>query len=205
MQPVLSPIARISATSSARQHRAAARAASSARLSSIGRASSPGSWISVGATQATGSWARFQRARELEHRQAVALGDRAHALHLLAPALDPARRPERAVVPARERVAGQHVVVEQPAVVDDARDQAHAVAAGGVEHQLAGPRLERVEDHHRPVDPLAEALEAVDQVEREAVGGAGRDAERAGQPVGADGLQRVPHRLAGVTGAVGVV
>ena len=58
MLPVLSPIARISATSAA-VSTGPGRAASSARLASIGFAPWPGSWISVGATQATGSWDRF--------------------------------------------------------------------------------------------------------------------------------------------------
>ena len=205
MQPVLSPIARISSTSAVVSTGPAGTAASSARLSSIGRAPGPDSWISVGATHATGSCARFHAHASWSMRQAVALGDRSHPLEPLAAALDPAGRPERAMVPAREVVAGQHVVVEQAAVVDDARDQPHAVAARGVEHQLAGPRLERVEDHHRPVDPLAEALEAVDQVEREAVGGPGATPSDASQPVGAHGLQRVPDTLARVAGAVGVV
>jgi hypothetical protein len=95
--------------------------------------------------------------------------------------------------------------VEQAAVVDHARDQLHVVALGGGEHQLARPRLERVEDHHRPVDPLAEALEAVDQVEREAVGRPRGHADRSRQPGVAHGFERVPHRLARVADPVGVV
>ena len=126
-------------------------------------------------------------------------------VELLAPALDPAGRPERAVVPLREGMAGEDVVVEQPAVVDDAGDQPHVVALGGGQHQLAGPGLQRVEDHHRPVDPLAEALEAVDQVEREAVGGPGRDADARGEALVAHRVERVPHRLARVARAVRVV
>ena len=80
-----------------------------------------------------------------------------------------------------EGVAGPHVVPEQPAVVDDAGDDVDAVAPRRRQDELAGPRLERVEDHHRPVDQRAEALQAVDDVEREAVGRAGRDAELPGQ------------------------
>ena len=72
-----------------------------------------------------------------------------------------------------EAVAGGDVAPEQAAVVDDAGDHADPVLRGGPEDELAGPRLERVEDHHRPLDLLAEALEAVDQVEREPVGGPG--------------------------------
>jgi hypothetical protein len=81
------------------------------------------------------------------------------------------------VVAARELVTGQHVVVEQPAVVDDARDHAHPVALRGRQRQLAGPRLERAQDQHGPVDQLAVALEAADHVEREAVGRAGRHSD----------------------------
>ena len=90
---------------------------------------------------------------------------------------------------------GQDVVPEQAAVVDDPGDHADAVLGGGVEAELAGPGLERVEDHHRPVDPLAEALEAVDQVEREAVGRAGGDPDRLGQPGVAQRRHPVPDRL----------
>jgi hypothetical protein len=109
------------------------------------------------------------------------------------------------VVALGELVARPHVVVEQPAVVDDAGDQPHVVAARRVEHQLARPRLERVEDHHRPVDPVAEPLHAVDQVEREAVRRPGRDAERAGQSGLPHRCHPVPHALVGVARAVGVV
>ena len=61
-------------------------------------------------------------AGELQRGQAVPLGDRAHPLQLLAARLDPAGGPEGAVVARGELVAGPHVVVEQPAVVDDAGD-----------------------------------------------------------------------------------
>ena len=128
------------------------------------------------------------------------------SLEPLAAALDPARGPEAAVVAARELVAGQHVVVEQAAVVDDARDHLHAVALGRRQHQLAGPRLERVEDHHRPVDPVAEALEAVDHVEREAVGGARARRRACAVSPSARTASSASHtRLARVAGAVGVV
>src|SRR5581483_9278708 len=106
----------------------------------------------------------------------VAGGDRPHALQALAARLDPARRPEPPMVVARELVAGKDVVVEESAVVDDAGDQLDAGLLRGREHELAGPRLQRVEDDHRPVELLAEALEAGDEVEREAVGRTGRDA-----------------------------
>ena len=51
----------------------------------------------------------------------------------------------------------------------------------------------------------AEALEAVDDVEREAVGGAGRDAEQAREAGVAQRGHALPDRLVRVAGAVGVV
>ena len=102
-------------------------------------------------------------------------------------------------------MAGAHVVPEHAAVVDDARDDLDVVRAGGREAQLAGPRLERVEDHHRPVDQLAEALEAADDVEREAVRRAGRDAEACARPSSRTARMRIPDDLARVPRAVGVV
>ena len=177
IEPVLSPIARISATSSALSTLGRATAASSARLASIDFAL-PGSSISVGATTCTGPWARFQWQASCSSVSPWRSAIGRIALELRAPGLDPARRAgSRGGRSAGTRGPGEHVVVEQPAVVDDAGDQLHAVALGGRQHQLARPRLERVEDHHRPVDPVAEALQAVDHVEREAVGGAGRDAQ----------------------------
>src|SRR5271157_5381210 len=82
-------------------------------------------------------------AGELEQAQPVALGVGAHALKLLAPIADPAGGAEPAVVVLGERMPLAHVVVEQPAIVDHAGDHADAVRRGGVEHELAGPGLER--------------------------------------------------------------
>ena len=128
MEPVLSPIARSSATSSAVSGGTAGTAASSARLSSTGRAPSPGSWISVGATHATGACARFHA-----HASCSVVSPWRSAIGRIRSSRSRPRSiqpcgPERPVVPLRERVAGEHVVVEQPAVVDDARDQLDAVA-----------------------------------------------------------------------------
>jgi hypothetical protein len=73
------------------------------------------------------------------------------------------------VIEARELMPRQHVVVKETAVIDNARDQLHVVALSGGQDEFAGPRFQRVEDHHRPVDRVAEPLEAVDQIEREPV------------------------------------
>ena len=205
MQPVLSPIARISATSSA--VRTGARERGRARRAWPRSGAPSASWIRVGATHAHRLLGEVPGAGELEHRQAVARRrSGACAPSRSRPALDPALRAERAVVVRGELVPREDVVVEQAAVVDDAGDQPHAVAPGGGEHQLARPRLERVEDHHRPVDQLAEALEAVDDVEREAVGRARGDAERRREArPSRTAVERRPDRRARVAGAVGVV
>ncbi len=79
------------------------------------------------------------------------------------------------------------------------------MAGGGLEAELARPGLERVEDDHRPIDPLAEALEAGDQVEGEAVGRAGGDADFRGDAGLAQSLHPVPDRLARVADAIGIV
>ena len=144
-------------------------------------------------------------AGELDHRQAGRPCDRAHALETRTPGLDPAGGRKLRWSWRPSCVSGEQVVEEQAAVVDDARDHVDVAAGGGVQAQLAGPGLERVEDHHRPVDAIAEALEAVDQVEREAVGGPGRDTDQAREPGVLERLHPVPDRLAGVAGAVGVV
>src|SRR4029077_2869491 len=74
-----------------------------------------------------------------------------------------------------------------------------------VEAELSGPGLKRVEDDHRPVDPVAEALQAGDTVEREAVGRARGNPDRARQPGVAQGGHAVPDSLARVADAVRVV
>ncbi len=76
---------------------------------------------------------------------------------------------------------------------------------GGVEAELAGPRLERVEDDHRPVDAVAEALQAGDQVERKSVGRPRGDADLRRQPCLAQRLHSVPNSLAGIADAVRVM
>jgi hypothetical protein len=132
-------------------------------------------------------------ARELERREAVAVGYRPDALEPLAARLHPALGSEAAVVMRVEAPAGEDVVVEEAAVIDHPCDHLDAVADRRVEGELARPRLERIQDQHGPVDQLAVALEAADQVEREAVGRARRDADLPRKPVVPELAQRVPH------------
>src|SRR3954447_10162497 len=109
------------------------------------------------------------------------------------------------MVAPRQLSLRSDVVPEDPAVVDHARDHPDPVPRGGVEAELGGPGLERVEDDHRPVDRLAEALEAADEVEGEAVGGSRGDADRAGKSSVTERRHAVPHLLALIPGAVRVV
>ena len=116
------------------------------------------------------------------HRGQAGLGpDRLHALDPLKPARDPALGPEAAMVVLAQWSPRVQVAPEQPAVVDHAGDHSHVVCRGGVEDHLARPRLERVQDDHRPVDLRPEALQARDQVEREPVGRARRDPDPVGE------------------------
>ena len=120
-------------------------------------------------------------AGQLKGGQAVTLGDRAQQLEPIAALADPPRGAERAVVLIRQVALVRDVAVEDAAVVDHPRDGADVVPLQGREHQPGRPRLERVEDDHGPVDAVAVALQAVDEVQREAVGRAGGHADRAGQ------------------------
>ena len=119
--------------------------------------------------------------------------------------LHPARGPEAPVVVLDEVILVEHVVVEDPAVIDHTRDHADAVGGGGGEHHLARPRLQGAEDDHGPVDQLRKALHAADQIQCEAVGGSRRHSEQPRQSGFADVLHALPHRLARVAGAVRVV
>src|SRR3954447_13686517 len=109
------------------------------------------------------------------------------------------------MVALRQLGLRRHVVPEDAAVVDHPGDHLDLVASGRLEAELPRPRLEWVEDDHRPVDRVAEALEAADQVERESIGRPRRDTDRAGEPSVAERRHRPPYLLALVAGAIRVV
>jgi hypothetical protein len=69
------------------------------------------------------------------------------------------------------------IVMKHAAVIDHPRHHLHAVFFAGRQRQPHRPGFERIENEHRPIDELAKALEAADEVERKAIGRAGRDAE----------------------------
>ena len=205
MQPVLSPIERIRSTSSGESRVLAGQRGELGALVLDGTRARARLLDQRRHHAADGLVREVPLARELDHRQAGPVGDRPHGLEALAAGLDPACRAKVPVVLGKEFLAGEDVVEEQPAVVDDPRDHAHVAGRRGGEAQLTGPRLQRIEDDHRPVDQLAKALEAVDHVQREAVRGTGSDADHPREPGIAQRGHPVPDGLAGVTRAVGVV
>ena len=139
----------------------AGTAASSARLASIGFASGPGSCTSVGTTHSTAEL------RQRPARARAGAGSGRAARRRVAPgrAARARRRPSRPggkrggrARPGRS--SSGHVVPEDPSVVHDPRQDAHAVPLTGGQRKPAGPRLERIQDQHPPVDPVAEPLQA---------------------------------------------
>ena len=180
IEPVLSPIARIASTSSAREPQLRRQRGELGALL-LDRAGALAGLLDQGRHHALDRGVgEVPLAGELHRRQAGPLGDRPQPLEPLAARLDPARRAGRpGGRPSASSRPRPQVAPEEAAVVDDPGDHVDPVLGGRLEGELARPRLERVEDHHRPVDPVAEALDAVDQVEGEAVGGPGGDADRA--------------------------
>ena len=141
----------------------------------------------------------------MQHREAVGVGEGAHAVELSVASFDPTGGAEGAVILLAELVARFHVVVEEAAVIDDARDDVDVELRRGGQAQAAGPGFERVENNHRPVDELGEFLEATDEVEGEAVRGSGRDAEALRKATFFHAIEGVPHGGAGVAERVGIV
>ena len=183
MQPVLSPIARIAATSSlaepllgrqrgqlgALRPRSGGPPRPPPGSGSARRTRPPGGRGSTGRRAGSGS------ARPARRSAAAAPASPA-------PPRSSRRAGRSGGRSAASSMPGPQVAPEEAAVVDDAGQHLDLVAGGGVEAELARPGLERVEDHHRPVDPVAEALQAGDQVEGEAVGGPGATPIRAVRP-----------------------
>src|SRR5437773_10030265 len=100
-----------------------------------------------------------------------------HLVHPGVACFHPAGGTKRAMILRAEFVAGLDVAVEQAAIIDHARDYLHIVFARSRQTEAARPRLERIQDHHRPVDQRAEMLEAMNDIEREAISGTGSDAK----------------------------
>ncbi len=125
IEPVLSPISAIVASSAATQDGRRRRGGQLLTLL-LDRAGVRADLLDQRRChQRTAGWASVQRARELQERQVVGLGDRPQPVELAATPVDPAGRPEGAVVALAKAVLARQVIVEQAAVVDHPRDHLH--------------------------------------------------------------------------------
>ena len=80
-----------------------------------------------------------------------------------------------------EFVSGANVIMEESTVIDDAGDNLNIIFAGCGKTKSAGPRLQRVQNDHGPINQRAELLETVDEIKREAVGRTGSDSDAVSQ------------------------
>ena len=153
-------------------------AASSARLASIGLAPVARLLDERRRDARDRRLGEVPAARELQQREAVAIGDRPHCVEPRPPACDPALGAVRRWSVSPSEPSSGDVVVEQAAVVDHAREHAARRGARRPEARArpgqgsSGLRMSIAQSIS-----VAEALQAGDHVEREAVGRAGRDAD----------------------------
>ena len=143
---------------------------------------------------------------KLEQGESVFFSDRAHPFGFFHAVLNPAFRAIRPVVAGFELVAWQaEIAVKHAAIIHHAGHHFHPVFFAGGQCEAHRPGFERIENEHRPVDHLAEALEATHEIERESIRRTGRDAEHAGETLILGGLHRLPQRFAGVAEFVRIV
>ena len=129
-----------------------------------------------------GGMAEVPDGGELEQGEVVFFREREHAVRFFHAVLDPALGPVSPVVAGFELVAGKReIAVKHSAVVHDAGHHLDAVFLAGGKREADGPRLQRIENEHRPIDQIAEVFQTVEQVERETVRRSGSDAEHAGE------------------------
>src|SRR5207247_3155603 len=109
-------------------------------------------------------------AGQLQHRQMMPLGNGPHFIELRSAGFDPTRGPKRAMILRAELVTGPHVVMEQTAIINHARDDFDALLLRSRKNKAARPRFERVENDHRPIDQVAEFFKARNQMESDSIG-----------------------------------
>src|SRR6266850_2034343 len=103
-----------------------------------------------------------------------------HFVHPHIAGFHPSGRPKSAVILRPEFVARAHIVMKQPAIVDDAGNYLDVVFARSRKAETAWPRFQRIEDDHGPIDDRTEAFEAMQNVQSETISGAGGNAEPVG-------------------------
>jgi hypothetical protein len=86
---------------------------------------------------------------------------------------------------------GTHVTMEDPTMINHPGHDPDFMLDCGGKSEGTGPWLERAQDDHGPVNYLLEALEALDQVESEAIGGPGCHPKSVGNTL----LREIPHPL----------
>src|SRR6185436_6316694 len=119
-------------------------------------------------------------------------------LHSGIAGLHPTGGTECPMILLAEFVTWLDVVVEEPAVVDHARDELYCVLRGGRQTKTTRPRLQRVQNHHRPIQQWTESLEAKNQVEGKSVGGSRSHAQSFRQSCLLHFVHRLPDRVAAV-------
>src|SRR6476659_4577223 len=105
------------------------------------------------------------------------LRDVAQLVDLFVPRFDPAGGPKSPMIARCKLMTGLHVIMEKPAIIHHPGDDFHSRFLRRGKGEMARPRLERIEDDHRPVDQALESLETKNQVERETIGRPGGHAE----------------------------
>lgn len=120
-------------------------------------------------------------------------------------AFDPTIGSVGAVVTGFEFVIGLQFIIEDAAVIEHAGHEIDAELVGAIENRTHGPRFERIQNDHGPVDEVAVVFKALDEVEDEAVGRSGGDADFAGEPFLTEFVHGVPNVDAGVAMHVGIV
>ena len=152
-----------------------------------------------------GGLAEIPEAGELEGGDAVFFGDVAHGLEFFVTEFHPTCGAKSAMIAFAELVAWLDIAVEDAAVIDYAGDEFDLMFFGWGKGEGAWPRFEGIENNHCPIEEGAEAFEAEDEVESEAVGGSWSDAEAVGEFGVAEFIHGVPDGIAGVADGVGVV
>ena len=119
--------------------------------------------------------ARHRRLRQipqpsqLQGAQPVLLRNRPHPVNLRTPSLHPTRRPIRPVIPRPEHMPGPNIPMEQPTIIHHPRQHLHPELLRRRQHQSTRPRLQRIQNQHRPVNQLTVPLETVNQIIRKPI------------------------------------
>src|SRR5438874_13385055 len=99
----------------------------------------------------------------------MGFGDHAHSIDFFGTRFDPSSGTKCPVITRRKLVARFDVVVKKTAVIDHPRDDFRSGLLRGRKAETTGPRLERIENDHGPIDQTLKSFEAKNEVERKSV------------------------------------